>query len=149
ADGSFKATLSTSALAVGVHHLTATYSGDDDFSGSTSGHSGKVALLGSPVEPNWPDDVRDKIASTGLFVSSSIDTYDIRYAPPSLATLEAYDAVLVYPDQGYDDADALGDILAAYVNAGHGVVEAVFATASEPLGGKWADDLYGAIATDG
>ena len=39
-------------------------------------------------------------------------------ATPTLDELMAFDAVLVFSDFGYDDATALGNVMADYVDAG-------------------------------
>src|SRR5262249_32298514 len=71
---------------------------------------------------------------------------DVLFSTPTLAQLENYDAVLVWGDFGFADANALGDNLAQFVDDGHGVVVATFTnTFYVPLGGRWASDGYDAI----
>jgi hypothetical protein len=108
----------------------------------------RIALLGSQPA-SWQQDVKNKIVSTGQFTAAQIDIINIGTTTPTLATLDQYAAVLVFSDDGYADAITLGNNLAAYVNQGHGVVDAVFSIASEPLGGLWASGGYNAIATTG
>lgn len=60
---------------------------------------------------------------------------------PSLATLLQYDAVMVWTNLTPQNNNALGDVLADYVDAGGGVVVTVFAnsttTAGRNIGGRW------------
>ena len=104
-----------------------------------------VAILGSPAGgSSWNQDVQSKLLATGYF--SKVDIYDISTTTPSLATLETYQAVLVYSDgPGYQNSAQLGDTLADYVDAGYGVVVAVFADASLPFAGRFVTQDYWAI----
>lgn len=51
-----------------------------------------------------------------------VDVFDVRLAIPELAVLAAYDAVVLINNSPFDDSDALGDVLADYVDQGGGVV---------------------------
>jgi len=104
-----------------------------------------VAILGSPAGGAvWNSDVQAKLLSTGQF--STVDTYLINEVTPTLAQLQTYKAVLVYSDHpGFADSVTLGNNLADYVDAGGGVVVAVFADASFPFAGRFATDDYWAI----
>jgi hypothetical protein len=104
-----------------------------------------VALLGAE-DPSWVDDVRDKLLATGQF--ASVSEVDVRFSTPTLADLENYDGVLVWNDYAFADPVILGNNLADYVDAGHGVVVATFANANSffpPLLGRWATGGYDAI----
>ncbi|MBL8876769.1 MAG: hypothetical protein JNM86_13315 [Phycisphaerae bacterium] len=68
---------------------------------------------------NYSTDVLNKLRSTGVFQAA--DLFHVQTASPSLALLMKYDAVLV-SDGGYQDAAAIGNTLADYVDAGGGVV---------------------------
>ena len=117
------------------------------FSFCTSGGC-NVAVLGSPGDPAWNDEVRSKILGTGLF--AQVDIIDVASMTPTLADLQQYAAVLVYSDSpGFADPVTLGDNLADYVDAGGGVVTAVFTDASIPLLGRFDSDNYWAIAPSG
>src|SRR5262249_17067498 len=73
---------------------------------------------------------------------------DVTSSTPTLAELENYDSVLVWNNFPFADENALGDNLADYVDAGHGVVVATFANANSffpSLGGRWASGGYDAI----
>ena len=86
------------------------------------------------------NDVQNKIASTGL-VTGPIDTFDFFNGTPTLANVQAYDAVFFWHDFG-GDLSAFGDVLADYVDSGGGVVLGVFSNASGGLGGRWASGGY-------
>jgi hypothetical protein len=105
-----------------------------------------VAVLGAD-ESSYIADVQAKVASTGLF--SSVTAIEARYTTPRLAELEDYDSVLVWSNYGFQDSTTLGNNLADYVDAGHGVVVATFTNSEVPLGGRWASDGYDAIAPGG
>ena len=66
--------------------------------------------------------VQSQLLSTGLF--AAVDLIDISNpgSTPTLVDLSGYDAVLAYTNFAPDDATALGDVLADFVDAGHGVV---------------------------
>ncbi|MEH6538401.1 MAG: HYR domain-containing protein, partial [Psychroserpens sp.] len=89
------------------------------------GSQPRVAVLsGSDSNPPWEDEVITKLTDTGIF--KSVDGIDIEVQTPSLATLLEYDAVLVWTDEPIFDPVALGNVLAAYVDAGGGVVVNMF-----------------------
>src|SRR5262249_34869230 len=99
-----------------------------------------VAVLGSPGNTSWNDDVKAKLAATGQF--GTIDIFDIAHTPPTAAQLAPYGAVLVYSDSpGYQNAVRLGDELADYADAGGGVVVATF-TANIRFGGRFVSGGY-------
>ncbi len=101
-------------------------------------------------------DVRDKLVATGKFNSVSIFNAT-RFGPgggtPSLATLQQWDAVIVWSNDSFDDAVAMGDVLADYVDAGGGVVVSLFANTSANidrfLQGRWQTGDYIAIPQNG
>lgn len=72
---------------------------------------------------------------------------------PSLEQLQGYDAVLTWSNQTFVDADAMGNVLADYVDSGGGVVVAVFATSTttvgRSLGGRFRSGGYEIIPTQG
>ena len=106
-----------------------------------------VAVLGAPDIESWNQDVAAKLMGTGLF--SQVDTYDVATSIPSLSTLEQYSAVIAYSDSGFMEGVPLGNELADYVDAGGGVVEAVFANASIPIGGRYSTGGYQGINPTG
>jgi len=71
---------------------------------------------------------------------------NVNTSTPTLSTLLNYKAVLVFSDSGgFQDPTTLGNVLASYVNAGGGVVEATFANTNGTnfsLGGQWASGGY-------
>lgn len=101
-----------------------------------------VAIMGANDSP-WNEEVRSKIEATGFF--DTVDAVDLYTVTPTLEELEGYCAVLAYTDSDPANSVALGDNLADYVDAGGGVVAAVFATASAPWEGRFNDENYWAI----
>ncbi len=103
-------------------------------------------------EPRFTDP-RDKIMATGLF--TQVDIINATgigdgVGTPSLATLMQYDAVIVWSNASFVDSVEMGDVLADYVDAGGGVVVALFAntttTTNRNLAGRWQEPTGGYIA---
>jgi hypothetical protein len=94
-----------------------------------------VAIMGAPGSTFWNDEIREKLLATGLF--SKVDVFFIASVTPTLEQMKAYKAILVYNDRSIINPSIFGDNLANYLDAGGGVVTAVFATASIPIGGRF------------
>ncbi|MBN8598752.1 MAG: hypothetical protein J0L78_13860 [Planctomycetes bacterium] len=90
----------------------------------------RVALLhnnDNRVFTTFVPDVIGKLTSSQLFESvSELDAFE---SVPTLSQLNEYDAVLVCPVTSWTDRAAMGTNLAAYVDAGGGVVLSVFSFA--------------------
>jgi hypothetical protein len=88
--------------------------------------------------------MRDLLVSTALFDTVDVLPLAIGSGTPTLVQLQMYDTVIVWTNTTPDDNEALGDVLADYVDAGGGVVVAVFAnsttTAGRDIGGRWRDN---------
>jgi hypothetical protein len=84
-------------------------------------------------------DTQAKLVASGLF--ASVDILNAGSSTPTLQQLQAYDAVLVWSNVAFQDSTLLGNTLADYVDAGGGVVVAVFAvnwtTATLSIQGRW------------
>jgi hypothetical protein len=84
-------------------------------------------------------DVQAKLLASGQF--TTVDVINASATTPSLVQLSAYDAVIVWSNVNFADSVALGNVLADYVDAGGGVVVAVFAcstvSANRWIGGRW------------
>lgn len=102
------------------------------------------------------DDVQGLLNDTGAF--SKVDVFNAANSTPSVAQLQAYDAVLVWSNvaftlglNGFNDADAMGNNLADYRDAGGRVAVAVFANAADllKLRGRWEYDGYQLIDPTG
>jgi hypothetical protein len=97
-------------------------------------------------EDAYAADVQNGLFATGAF--SAVNVYNATYSTPTLVELSAYDGVLVYSNYGWADATALGNNLAAYVDAGGGVVTAIFAVSGESygwIGGAFSTNTYEVI----
>src|SRR5688500_13131178 len=77
----------------------------------------RVLLLHSELsDAAGPEDVRTKLFGTSAF--TQVDVINARTSTPSLETLLAYDAVLVWSDFPFANPTVLGDVLADYVDQG-------------------------------
>ncbi|MEQ8845171.1 MAG: GC-type dockerin domain-anchored protein [Phycisphaerales bacterium] len=81
----------------------------------------------------------DVLVASGAF--DSVTNIDLAAGTPTLAELQAFDSIIVWTNTTPQDTDAFGDVLADYVDAGGGVVVAVFAnsstTTNRDIGGRW------------
>lgn len=95
------------------------------------------------------NDVQTKLIASGRF--GSVDIIEVKASTPVLADLTPYDALLTWTNLSYNDAIALGDVFADYVDAGGGVVVATFATSTTTnnryLAGRWITGGYEVIQT--
>lgn len=116
----------------------------------------RVAICAAASNTTTPEmntrftDARDKLLATGFFESVGlINPTRFGVFTPSLEMLQEYDALLVWSNDSFDDAVAMGNVLADYVDAGGGVVVAVFANTSTNaqrfLQGRWQTGDYIAI----
>jgi hypothetical protein len=112
----------------------------------------KVALVHSDSLVG-AEDVRAKLTAAGLDVTIINMNRDLTVPTPTAPTLEellGYDAVFTWSNYNYAQPGPLGDVLAAYVDAGHGVVQAVFSFTPVDrfdeswmqLGGRWRAESY-------
>ncbi len=130
------AALSQKSLSVGIVASAV-------FFGTTSHALASVLIAGS-ADPSYLNDVQAKIAGTGL-ISGSVDILDVSSSTPTLAQLQAYDAVLSFSDYGFADTTTFGNVLADYVDAGGGVVQATFSFYNGydlDIGGRWKAQNY-------
>jgi hypothetical protein len=108
-----------------------------------------VAVLSNEAATLYVADVVEKLEATGQF--SRVDTINTASPTPALSLLEEYDGVLAYTGEyGSDitDTTTLGDVLAAYVDQGGGLVVAFQAVVYRPdwpelaLGGGYVSGQY-------
>lgn len=92
----------------------------------------KVLIAASPSNTAWNSDVKAKLLAAGGF--SQVDIFNIDSATPSLATLQQYQAVLLYTDASAANMVTLSNNMVAYVDSGGGVVTAVFANTQLNIG---------------
>lgn len=105
-----------------------------------------IYIHAETAAPSNAIDVVGKIAGSGRF--AAVDLYNANLATPTLTQLKSYDAALVANHDGWLDRDALGNVLADYVDAGYGVVLAPFAntgSANQNLGGRWTGSYNGIL----
>ncbi len=104
---------------------------------------GDLLIAASPgAYPAWAQDVADKIKGTGKF-PGNIDLFNTATGTPTPEQLAEYAVVMTFTDARSQNADLLGDRLADFVDAGGGVVQAVFSWHTAiPLGGRWRSGGY-------
>lgn len=90
-----------------------------------------VGILGAESSESSLSDVRRKVLSLGFF--TSVTTINVNSFTPSLSDLLALDAVIVWSFSAFADATNLANNLAAYVDAGGGVVVAGTAWGNAPV----------------
>ncbi|MCG3132209.1 MAG: hypothetical protein FLDDKLPJ_03042 [Phycisphaerae bacterium] len=105
-------------------------------------------LIVAAADQVWADEVRNQLNSTGLL--GPVDLFDARSGTPTLAQLQNYDSVLTFTDFGYADANAMGNVMADYVDGGGNVVQATFSWHSSiPLSGRWQSGGYSPLTYAG
>jgi len=134
----------------GVAPVTVTYTRPEEIASVRSAASLEI-VTGSPLDvavyaadyTSKMADIQGKLLGTGQFASASV--IDTQVVTPTLAELQAFDAVIVYHDYSHVDADALGNVMADYVDGGGGVVCMVWEVGgivNPSMGGRWATDGY-------
>jgi len=100
-----------------------------------------VLVLPADSQAN-ANDLQAKLQGTGRL--GTVDVLLATTNTPTLQDLLNYDAVITWSNQTYQNNNALGDVLADYVDAGGGVVVTVFAvsttTVGRSLGGRWQNN---------
>lgn len=123
--------------------------------GAAHAQAARVAIAAAasasfPSDPRYTDP-QTLIMGTGLF--TAVDLINVTTSTPTLAELQQYDAVMTWSNVNYANAAAFGDVLADYVDAGGGVVVAVYANSttntSRYLGGRWITGGYEVIPSAG
>lgn len=90
------------------------------------------------------NDVQAKLLSTGSF--TKVDPFNAQSGTPTLAQLQAYDAVLVWANYNFADRTTMGNNLADFYDGGGHVVLAVFSLMSyAQLLGRWSTGGYNLI----
>ncbi len=108
-----------------------------------------VGLLNANASASWDADTRDKLMATGGFADVVVlPESGCGAATPTLQDLEQYDAVAVWNDCGFQEPQALGDVLADYVDGGGHVVVAAFAGA-DSIRGRFSTEGYSAVVSSG
>lgn len=84
---------------------------------------GKVASVFCSSDFNVQNDVKRKLEDLKIF--DKVDSVDMGVTAPTLATLQAYDALLLWADtsRGCGDPTGIGNVIAQYIDAGGGVVQ--------------------------
>jgi hypothetical protein len=92
-------------------------------------------------------DLQSKLQLTGRF--AAVDIVDVVSATPTVAELLNYDSIITWADVQYYDSAGFGDVLAAYVDVGGGVVVTGYANMTQSQGvflrGRWLTGAYEVI----
>jgi|GEM_PF-4326950 len=124
---------------------------DVSFEGTPSNSAGtlpRVLICGAEPSDNHASlaDIQEKLEATGQFSEVGVMNVNAWERTPTLAELQAYDAVMVYSNSYYDEA-AMGDVMADYVDGGGGVVCTMFEVGgTTQMEGRWATNGYYAIS---
>ncbi len=127
--------------------VTTTFSKPEDIINivySNSKSNLAIGVLGAESTTSYLADVQNKLISTGKF--TSVTYINVSSVTPTLAELEAFDAVIVWTDSPFQNAGLLGERMADYVDIGGGVVNAMFEltnyTTEHYLQGRWYTESY-------
>lgn len=109
----------------------------------------QVLVIYGANSMSYSTDVRTKIAAAAPELGP-VTIYNAGVngtaSLPTLNDLLSFKAVLVFTDNGgFASASAVGNLLADYVDAGGGVVDAVFSHGTVAVGGRWQSDGYSAL----
>ena len=113
-------------------------------SASTPGQS--VALFAA-ADPTWIAEVQNKISASGAFGQvATLPESGFSPDTPSLVELQQYSAVYVWSDSSFKDPDAVGNVLADYIDGGGRVVASAFTAFSaghgQGISGRFASGNY-------
>ena len=88
-----------------------------------------------------PTTLQNQILAEGMTAAELFDAFS---GTPTLAQLEQYDIVVAFSNNAYNDAVAMGNVLADYADAGGIVVGLAFDWSGPPLGldGRWITGGY-------
>ena len=110
-------------------------------------HAQRIAIVAADSDFNISD-VHAKLTAAGL---TDVTIVNASTQPtPSLQDLQQFDAVFTWANMAFQSPDALGNVLADYVDAGGGVVEASLVFLPNPavrLGGRWLTSGYDAFTS--
>jgi hypothetical protein len=109
--------------------------------------AGPTVLLVESIGPDYAANVIAGLNATGQV--GTVTDFDANAATPTASDFEGVDVAYVVSDDPWFDSDALGDVLADFVDGGGRVVESTFSLycPDDSLGvsGRWVTDGYGAM----
>jgi len=99
------------------------------------------------------EDIQQKLLGTGQFNTDKVSIMNVQDTTPTLSQLQTYDSVMIYGERQYQDATALGNVMADYVDSGGGVVCMMFEVGrgiqQYMMQGRWSSEEYYAIPRGG
>ncbi|NNE45319.1 MAG: choice-of-anchor D domain-containing protein [Rhodothermales bacterium] len=121
-----------------IQTLTVSNAGGSDLDWMAITGSGDVVILADYSV--WQEGLAEYLRTTGRF--RSVEIVETRYSVPTLVQLQTYDAVVALT--AFDEnASAVGDVLADYVNSGGNLLVAVHANyGSRKIAGRFDEDGY-------
>ncbi|MFZ2096338.1 MAG: carboxypeptidase regulatory-like domain-containing protein, partial [Anaerolineales bacterium] len=111
--------------AVAVSGYKARPAGTIDIAPSAGINQTNVLLLAADDDNNGYSPIMDMLLAYGDL--ESVTLFDARYNTPTLEELQAYNVVVVWANYVFPDANAMGNVLADYVDAGGKVIDLNFA----------------------
>lgn len=105
----------------------------------------KVLLLEADYDEDGSSDIQSALEAFGDL--GEVDLYDAFYGTPSLELLQYYDVVITWSNYSYFDAEAIGNVLADYVDAGGKVINSMFSIGDHgwEMAGRFISEGYTAI----
>jgi hypothetical protein len=111
----------------------------------------RVAIVAAETNAAALSNPQANLMASGRF--SQVDIINANSTTPTLAQLLDYEAVITWSNQSYLNSTMLGNVMADYVDAGGGVVVAVFANAQGSLAatlqGRWVTGGYRIMTANG
>ena len=85
---------------------------------------------------------KDYLLATGMF--NTLSTILVTNYTPTLEEISAFETILIWSNNSFFNRNAIGDVLADYVDAGGGLVVSMFANATLPwrIGGRFESEGY-------
>jgi len=104
-----------------------------------------VLLLNADDDNDYGSPIQAMLLAFGDL--GAVDLYDARSGTPDLSYLQNYDVVLTWSNYVYADPNAIGDVLADYVDAGGKVINLMFSMGTHgwQMGGRFMSEGYTAI----
>jgi hypothetical protein len=109
--------------------------------------AGPSVLLVEAIGPSYVANVTAGLDATGQV--GTVTSFDAGAGTPTATDFDGIDVAFVISDYPFADSEALGDVLADFVDAGGRVVESTFSLYCPEQGygvsGRWVTDGYGAM----
>lgn len=101
----------------------------------------RVLLLEADYDETGTSDIQTALEGFGDI--SDVDMFDAENGTPTLSLLQSYDVVIAWSNFYFDDATAIGNVLADYVDSGGKVINMMFSLLD--IQGRFMNEDYTAI----